>query len=135
MTTMSVVGECFFWYRLTWVVPDNFHRAVKWLCVCVCVCVCISKYVVFTYCHHYTFFVPHIPKRSLPKEADEENCGRDLTNPRLPGNDKMEDEKEVCIYYMGSRLEGIPHENFKVWAGENLDCRFANSNCLNTDIL
>jgi len=37
MTTMSVVGECFFWYRLTRVVPDNFHRAVKRLCVCVCV--------------------------------------------------------------------------------------------------
>ena len=36
MTTMSVVGECFFWYRLTRVVPDNFHRAIKWLCVCVC---------------------------------------------------------------------------------------------------
>jgi len=34
MTTMSVVGECFFWYRLTRVVPDNFHRAVKRLCVC-----------------------------------------------------------------------------------------------------
>ena len=34
MTTMNVVGECFFWYRLTRVVPDNFHRAVKWLCVC-----------------------------------------------------------------------------------------------------
>jgi len=32
---MSVVGECFFWYRLTRVVPDNFHRAVKRLCVCV----------------------------------------------------------------------------------------------------
>ena len=31
------VGECFFWYRLTRVVPDKFHRAVKWLCVCVCV--------------------------------------------------------------------------------------------------
>ena len=30
--TMSVVGECFFWYRLTRVVPDNFHRAVKRLC-------------------------------------------------------------------------------------------------------
>jgi len=38
MTTMSVVGECFFWYRLTRVVPDKFHRAVKWLRVCVCVC-------------------------------------------------------------------------------------------------
>jgi len=32
---MSVVGECFFWYQLTRVVPDNFHRAVKRLCVCV----------------------------------------------------------------------------------------------------
>ena len=28
------VGECFFWYRLTRVVPDKFHRAVKRLCVC-----------------------------------------------------------------------------------------------------
>jgi len=37
MTTMSLVGECFFWYRLTRVVPDKFHRAVKRLCVCVCV--------------------------------------------------------------------------------------------------
>jgi len=37
MTMMSVVGECFFWYRLTRVVPDNFNRAVKRLCVCVCV--------------------------------------------------------------------------------------------------
>jgi len=36
MTTVSVVGECFFWYRLTRVVPDNFHRAVKRLCVCMC---------------------------------------------------------------------------------------------------
>jgi len=38
MTTMRVVGECFFWYRLTRVFPDKFHRAVKRLCV-VCVCV------------------------------------------------------------------------------------------------
>jgi len=30
------LGECFFWYRLTRVVPDKFHRAVKRLCVCVC---------------------------------------------------------------------------------------------------
>jgi len=36
MTTMRVVGECFFWYRLTRVFPDKFHRAVKRLC-CVCV--------------------------------------------------------------------------------------------------
>jgi len=33
---MRVVGECFFWYRLTRVFPDKFHRAVKRLC-CVCV--------------------------------------------------------------------------------------------------
>jgi len=33
---MRVVGECFFWYRLTLVFPDKFHRAVKRLCVCVC---------------------------------------------------------------------------------------------------
>jgi len=37
MTTMRVVGECFFWYRLTRVFPDKFHGAVKRLCVCVCV--------------------------------------------------------------------------------------------------
>jgi len=37
MTTMRVVGECFFWYRLTRVFPDKFHRGVKRLCVCVCV--------------------------------------------------------------------------------------------------
>jgi len=36
MTTMRVVGECFFWYRLTQVFPDKFHRAIKRLCVCVC---------------------------------------------------------------------------------------------------
>jgi len=36
------VGECFFWYwRLTQVVPDKIHTAVKWFCVCVCVCVCM----------------------------------------------------------------------------------------------
>jgi len=29
------VGECFFWYRLTRVVPEKIHRAVKRLCVCV----------------------------------------------------------------------------------------------------
>jgi len=28
------VGECFFWYRLTRVLPDKFHSAVKRLCVC-----------------------------------------------------------------------------------------------------
>jgi len=41
MTTMSVVGECFFWYRLTRVVPDKFHRAVKRLCV-LCVCLFLN---------------------------------------------------------------------------------------------
>jgi len=37
---MRVVGECFFWYRLTRVFPDKFHRAVKRLCV---VCVTVKK--------------------------------------------------------------------------------------------
>jgi len=40
MTTMSVVGECFFWYRLTRVVLNKFNRAVKRLCVCVVICGC-----------------------------------------------------------------------------------------------
>jgi len=35
--------ECFFWYRLTRVVPDKIHRAVKWLC---CVC-CLAIWVFF----------------------------------------------------------------------------------------
>ena len=41
--SVSSVGECFFWYWLTWVVPDKIHKAVKRLCVCVraCVCVCV----------------------------------------------------------------------------------------------
>ena len=37
----------FFWYRLTRVFPDKFHRAVKRLCVCVCVCdirICLAEY-------------------------------------------------------------------------------------------
>jgi len=38
---MRVVGECFFWYRLTRVFPDKFHRAVKRLCV-----LCVSGQVV-----------------------------------------------------------------------------------------
>ena len=29
------VGEWFFWYRLTWIVPDKIHGAVKRLFVCV----------------------------------------------------------------------------------------------------
>ena len=35
------VGECFFLYRLTRVVLDKIHRAVKRLCVCACVRVCV----------------------------------------------------------------------------------------------
>ena len=46
---MRVVGECFFWYRLTRVVPDNSHRAVKRLCVCVC---CY---------YHFTALCPWLP--------------------------------------------------------------------------
>ena len=33
------MGECFFRYRLTQVVPDKLQIALEWLCVCVCVCV------------------------------------------------------------------------------------------------
>ena len=36
----------FFWYRLTRVFPDKFHRAVKRLCVCVCVVVVVVDFVV-----------------------------------------------------------------------------------------
>jgi len=34
MTTIGLSGECFFWYRLTRVVPNKIWRAVKWLYVC-----------------------------------------------------------------------------------------------------
>jgi len=36
------VGECFFWYRPTRVVPDR--RPLNG-CVCVCVCVCMSMVI------------------------------------------------------------------------------------------
>jgi len=35
-------GWMFFWYRLTRVFPDKFHRAVKRLCVCVCITMSLS---------------------------------------------------------------------------------------------
>jgi len=35
------VGECFFWYRPTRVVPDK--RPLNG-CVCVCVCVCVNRW-------------------------------------------------------------------------------------------
>ena len=60
MTTMSVVGECFFWYRLTRVVPDNFHRAVKWLCVCVCVCSLCGMPASWVICSANVFSLLHI---------------------------------------------------------------------------
>ena len=44
------VGECFFWYQLTLVVPDKFHRAIKWLCVCVCACVRVYVWCLWCVC-------------------------------------------------------------------------------------
>jgi len=46
---MRVVGECFFWYRLTRVFPDKFHRAVKRLCVCVLNgYICITDFILWS---------------------------------------------------------------------------------------
>ena len=46
------MGECFFWYRPTRVVPDK-----RPLNGCVCVCVCVVSYLSFSLaaisCHHY----------------------------------------------------------------------------------
>jgi len=53
MTTMRVVGECFFWYRLTRVFPDKFHRAVKRLCVCTSV---IMHKNIFKHIHTELFY-------------------------------------------------------------------------------
>ena len=37
------MAKCTFWYRLTRVVLDKVHRAVKWLCVlCVCLVTAVS---------------------------------------------------------------------------------------------
>ena len=56
MTMMRVVGECFFWYRLTRVFPDKFHRAVKRLCVCVCVFQfqLVKSTLNIEFCEHHT---------------------------------------------------------------------------------
>jgi len=57
MTTMRVVGECFFWYRLTRVFPDKFHRAVKRLCV-------MAAYLKSSQqvAHGYVYHLQHISK-------------------------------------------------------------------------
>jgi len=47
MTTIGM-GECFFWYWLTRVVPDKIQRAVKQLCVCACVRACMCKMLTVT---------------------------------------------------------------------------------------
>ena len=59
MTTMRVVGECFFWYRLTRVFPDKFHRAVKWLCVCVFF-FSLTASATSLFHHHGSFDNPHV---------------------------------------------------------------------------
>ena len=81
MTTMRVVGECLFWYRLTRVFPDKFHRAVKRLCVCVLSWWCqITQDDLHTHTHtHKPFYGPlsvttwvsqyqkqHSPTRTYP---------------------------------------------------------------------
>ena len=43
-----------FWYLLTQVVPDNFRRAVKRLCVCVCI---IIKCYIKSFCHYRELFL------------------------------------------------------------------------------
>jgi len=48
---MRVVGECFFWYRLTRVFPDKFHRAVKRLCVLCVICQLLIFIVPCLKCH------------------------------------------------------------------------------------
>jgi len=50
MTTIGVVGGCFFWYRLTRVVPHKIQSAVKWLFVCVCVCECVCLVLSLSLC-------------------------------------------------------------------------------------
>jgi len=51
------VGECFFWYRLTRVVPDKIHRAVKWLCV-LCVCILVHEMVIHKMAHESSSKLP-----------------------------------------------------------------------------
>jgi len=49
-------GWMFFWYRLTRVFPDKFHRAVKRLCVCVCLSMLTGVRFQF-FCNIFTFIV------------------------------------------------------------------------------
>jgi len=75
MTTMRVVGECFFCYRLTRVFPDKFHRAVKRLC---CVCVCFVVLACFFRLHYIIMMLMMINLDiSDHKETsdDSEECG------------------------------------------------------------
>jgi len=44
------------WYRLTRVVPDKFHRAIKRLCVCVCVCVFSLLSQISSCCHIHVHY-------------------------------------------------------------------------------
>ena len=42
------MGECFFWYQLTQIVPDKIQRAIKQMCeLCVYMCVYVCK--IFSY--------------------------------------------------------------------------------------
>jgi len=66
MTTMKVVGECFFWYRLTRVFPDKFHRAVKRLCVCVLL-------ILHNYSHRVCKPANLVP---VPSQEKWEGCAR-----------------------------------------------------------
>ena len=50
------MGECFFWYQLTRVVPDKIQRAVKWLCVCVILLTLqILPFSLLLACHYVQF--------------------------------------------------------------------------------
>ena len=56
---LVITGECFFWYRLTRVVPDKFHRAVKRLCVCVCTGNLQKKFKLFHFVLYCTLANPN----------------------------------------------------------------------------
>ena len=99
------MGECFFWYRLTRVVPDKFHRAVKWLCVCVCV---LSSELI-TFCYALVAIVGHhiICLALLQKSANSITCFSLSCVSEFTGNRSQFQSFQCCTAFIALILPGI----------------------------
>ena len=62
------VGECFFWYRPTQVVPDKGPlNGCACVCVCVCACVRMRACMHLCFCLFYAPFLLHVSKYSYAR--------------------------------------------------------------------